>query len=201
MTNQQKQQSMAENDSLVVRARTDRDAFGRLYDEYYPGILRYCLRRLFDRVVAEDVTSEVFLRIALKIRRFRGTTHDEFRRWLYRIATNEINAYLRKSRRRRALLEQAVEQKAIAAEEGTGPDEDFYDRLDWPVVYEAMMQLKPREQSLLTLRYFEGFSHEEIAQTLKLRPGTVRVATGRALTRLRQMLDVPTYQESVAPKS
>jgi RNA polymerase sigma-70 factor (ECF subfamily) len=188
---------MAEDDSLVVRAQTDREAFGRLYDEYYSGILRYCLRRLFDRVVAEDVTSEVFLRIALKIRRFRGTTQDDFRRWLYRIATNEINAYLRKSRRRQALLEKAVEQKAVAAEEGTGPDEDVYDRLDWPIVYEAMLRLKPRDQSLLTLRYFEGFSHEEIAQTLQLRPGTVRVATGRALTRLRQLLDVPLLHESV----
>ena len=180
---------MPRTDSLVVRARTDRAAFGQLFDEFYPGILRYCLRRLFDRAAAEDVTSEIFLRIAFKLPRFRGATHDDFRRWLYRIATNEINAYLRKTRRRQALLEKAVQQKVLAAEEATEPDEDAYDRLDWPAVYEAMMRLKPREQSILTLRYFEGFSHEEIARTLELRPGTVRVALGRALARLRRMLE------------
>ncbi|MFV2068399.1 MAG: RNA polymerase sigma factor [Pirellulales bacterium] len=108
--------------------------------------------------------------------------------------------YLRKSRRRQALLEKAVHRKAIAAEESIGPDKDAYDRLDWPVVYEAMLQLKPREQSLLALRYFEGVSHEEIARTLELRPGTVRVAIGRALTKLRHLLEIPSMQDSVAPK-
>lgn len=58
---------------LVTRARTDREAFGRLYDLYYPKIFRYCLRRLFVRAVAEDVTSEVFLRAATHMPNFAGT--------------------------------------------------------------------------------------------------------------------------------
>ena len=153
---------MAGTDPLIVRARTDREAFGRLYDEYYPGILRYCLRRLFVRAVAEDVTSEVFLKIAFQMPRFQGRTQEDFRRWLYRIATNEINAYLRKSRRRQDLLEKAVQQKTIDAERSNDLAEDAYEPLDWPVVYEAMLRLKPREQSIVSLRFFEGLSHEEI---------------------------------------
>jgi hypothetical protein len=51
-------------DDLVVRARGDRAAFAALYNQYYPLILRYCLRRLFLRELAEDTTSEVFLQIA-----------------------------------------------------------------------------------------------------------------------------------------
>src|SRR5436190_8832398 len=102
------------NDSdLVVRSRTDREAFGRLYDAYYPRIFRHCLRRLFLRSAAEDVTSDVFLQVARKIPIFAGTTHDDFVRWVHAIATYEINAYLRQGRRRSGLLEEATRRKAI----------------------------------------------------------------------------------------
>src|SRR3972149_6457721 len=95
-------------DDLVMRARTDREAFGRIYDAYYPRIFRYCMRRLFVRTVAEDVTADVFLRVASKMRAFGGTTEEDFRRWLYKIATNEANAHIRRGKRQKALLEAAA---------------------------------------------------------------------------------------------
>ena len=189
---------MVETDALVVRARTDRNAFGQLFDEYYPGVLRYSLRRLFDRTVAEDVTSEIFLRIAMSMPRFHGSTNEDFRRWLYRIATNEINAYLRKTQRRRALLEKAIRQKAVNVSDIVEANERSCEQLDRPAVYEALLQMKPREQSILTLRYFEGFSHEEIAKTLQLRAGTVRVILGRSLAKLRHSLERPALSEMAA---
>lgn len=87
-------------DELIVRAKTDRAALSRLYECYYPEVARYCLRRLFVRTVAEDVISDVFLEIATRLTTFPGRTNTEFRRWLFRITTNAINQYLRKSRRR-----------------------------------------------------------------------------------------------------
>jgi len=52
------------NDDLVLRARTDADALGRLYDLYYERIFHFCLSRLFYKEAAEDVTSIVFLTVA-----------------------------------------------------------------------------------------------------------------------------------------
>jgi RNA polymerase sigma-70 factor, ECF subfamily len=75
---------------MVVRARTDRESFGKLYDIYYPRIFRHCLRRMFLRSVAEDIASEVFLRVARQIPDFKGATHDDFVRWVHAIATQEI---------------------------------------------------------------------------------------------------------------
>ena len=69
---------MDSSDNLVISARTDREAFGKIFDLYYPNVFRYCLRRLFVRAVAEDVTSEVFLRVATHIRDFPGTTKEDF---------------------------------------------------------------------------------------------------------------------------
>ena len=102
----------ATDDELVVRAQFfDRPAFSLLYDRYYPRVARYCLRRLFDRSLAEDVVSEVFLQAAAHIRAFTGQTETDFRRWLFRIATNAVNAHLRQSRRRQELWEAAARSR------------------------------------------------------------------------------------------
>jgi RNA polymerase sigma-70 factor, ECF subfamily len=172
-------------DDLVVRARTDREAFGQLYDAHYPAIFRYCFRRLFVRAVAEDVTSDVFLGVASKMPRFTGATEQDFRRWLFRIATNEINAYLRQTRRRRALLEAAAQSGALPATSDSFAEQPDVEKLDWPVLYRAILTLKPRDQAILHLRFFEKMSHEQIAAVLQERTATVRVGLSRALERLR----------------
>ena len=101
--------------------RTDRAAFAALYDCYYPRIVKYCVRRLFDRTAAEDVTSEVFLKVASSVRTFPGTTDSDFRRWLFRIATNAVNAHLRGTLRRRELLEQAARNGRLGRD---GPSDE-----------------------------------------------------------------------------
>jgi len=174
---------------LVLRSRTDREAFGRLYDIYSPRIFRHCLRRLFLRDVAEDVTSDVFLQVARKIPHFAGATHDDFVRWAYAIGTKEINAYLRQSRRRARLLEEASRRKEIHLADQSAGSASLA-ALDWPRVYEAILKLKPRDQSIVTLRFFEDMSHEQIAGILDLRPGAVRTALTRALEKLRRELGV-----------
>ena len=174
---------------LVVRARTDRVAFGRLYDLYYPRIFRHCLRRLFLRAVAEDVTSDVFLRVARQIPKFTGASLDDFVRWVHAIATNEINAYLRQTQRRARLLDEAARRKAIhVVDQSAGSTSPA--ALDWPRVYEALLTLKPRDQSIVTLRFFDTMSHEQIAGILDMRPGAVRTALTRSLKQLRRELGV-----------
>jgi RNA polymerase sigma-70 factor, ECF subfamily len=177
-------------DDLVVRARTDREAFGRLYDAHYPAIFRYCFRRLFVRAAAEDVTSDVFLGVALKMPRFAGTTEEDFRRWLFRIATNEINAYVRQTKRRRVLLEAAARSGTLPAVAGSRAEPCDAEKLDWPVLYRAILTLKPRDQAILHLRFFEKMSHEQIASVLQERPATVRVGLTRALERLRRCFKI-----------
>jgi len=102
--------------TLVSRARTDGDALGELFNHFYEPIYKFCLYRLFVPAKAEDITSAVFLKMARDICNFRGTTLKQFAAWLYGIALNETRSYLRKSRRRRVLLESA----AMAGQLGRG---------------------------------------------------------------------------------
>lgn len=172
------------DDELVLRLRTDRTAFAALYDRYYPRIARYCVRRLIDRATAEDVTSQVFLKVAAEVRSFPGKTGTDFRRWLFRIATNAVNAHLRQTLRRHELLTQA-------AQGGTWNREDqsravTAEKLDWPAVLEALAELGEREQTIVTLRYFGDLSYEEIGDVVQLAPGAVRTALCRVIAELRK---------------
>jgi RNA polymerase sigma-70 factor (ECF subfamily) len=175
---------MAEDD-LIVRARRDRTAFAVLYDRYYLAVMRYCLRRLFMRPVAEDVASEAFLQVARGLPNFAGRTETDFRRWLYRIVTNGVNAHLRQTRRRQELLEAAARSGRLTAEDNKPAAE----RLDWPAVYQAVLELDERDQSIVMLRFFADLPHEEIGSIVGATSGAVRTALSRILDRLRTRIE------------
>ena len=172
---------MDNNSGLVIQARIDRAAFVQLYRRHYDTIFRYCVHRLFDRAAAEDVTSEVFLKMVENFHRFRGT-EAQFRNWLYKIATNAVNHHLRRMNRRNVLLRAACEQ----ASSGVADCEESPEKL--ALLEEAMLALKPRYQTIITLRFFENLKLIEIAEVLGSSPGTVRSQLARALAKLRRTL-------------
>lgn len=170
-------------DQLVIRAKGDRASFSLLYERYYPEVARYCLRRLLVRDAAEDVLSEVFLKIASHLPAFPGRTDTDFRRWLFRIATNAINAQLRKSRRQQDLWLEAARSGRLSptSDAITGDGEGT-----WPAVYQAVTQLDERDRTIVMLRFFSNCSHDEIADVVGSNSGAVRTALSRILTRLRE---------------
>jgi len=176
-------------DELVIRARTSPDALAVLYEEFYSRILTYCLRRLYKHQAAEDVTSEVFLAVARSIGTFDGTTLSKFKIWLYTIATNQCNAYLRKAIRQEQLLPEAAKANCVAPKNNS----DEYE-ISWPQLYYAIRQLKPEQQSIITLRFFEKMGHKEIAAILQMNAVTVRVNMRRALNQLKKLLATPFYE-------
>ncbi|MFH1716409.1 MAG: sigma-70 family RNA polymerase sigma factor, partial [Planctomycetota bacterium] len=171
-----------EDDDLVQRARIEADELGRLYELYYERIFRFCVHRLFDKETAEDVTSAVFLEVARKIRSFKGQTEQDFANWLYAIAANQANAHIRKTSRRRRLLEDAIASMAASSSAGQSNEPD------WPILYTAIRKLKPKHQTIVTLRFFESLSYEQMAKILNIRQATVRVTLHRILSVLRNQL-------------
>jgi RNA polymerase sigma-70 factor (ECF subfamily) len=171
-------------DKLVVRAKGDREAFGALYDRFLPVVHRYCRRRLLNEAAADDVASDVFLQVARAIHRFPGTTEEDFRRWIYRIATNAINAYRRQAARRGTIFDRARRLGWSSESEPVSPscDDEFEN------VLAGIAMLGEREQAAITLRFMEGLSYEDVGKILDTRPATVRVVVSRALQSLRQWL-------------
>ena len=170
-------------DGLTGRAGHDPAAFVQLYRRHYDDIFRYCVHRLFERHTAEDVTSEVFLKAARHICRFDGRDESQFRNWLYRIATNEVNSHLRKVTRHRRLLRRIGQGPDQTAAIGENPDAEQLGRLK-----EAVLRLKPVYQTIITLRFFENLKPTEIAEVLGCSAGTARSRLARAIAQLRRRL-------------
>lgn len=173
---------VAEDDALVVHARRSREAFAALFEEYYPRVLRYCCLRLGHRHAAEDATSEVILLVAKNLNTFAGKSAVDFRRWLFRIASNVVNAQFRRTRIRR---------ETACTMEVAGESPSVVDRTDdWASVRHAMQQLDERSQHVVAMRFLEQQSYEEIADGLEMTPGAARTAVSRALSELRRLLGV-----------
>jgi len=171
----------ADDSKLMARTCSNPAVFVQLYRRHYDAVFRYCVHRLFERQAAEDVTSEVFLKVVENIHRFRGN-EQQFRCWLYRIATNAVNNHLRKTARRNRLLKVACEQaNSRGADCGESADK-------LALLKEAVFVLKPRYQTIIALRFFENLKLTEIAEVLGSSPGTVRSQLARALAKLRKKL-------------
>lgn len=171
----------ADHSKLITKACSNPAVFVRLYRSHYDAVFRYCVHRLFEKTAAEDVTSEVFLKVVESIHGFKGT-EKQFRCWLYRIATNAVNNYLRKTARRNRLLKVAREQANSQVADCRESAEKMI------LLKEAVFALKPRYQTIITLRFFENLKLTEIAEVLDSSPGTIRSQLVRALAKLRKVL-------------
>jgi RNA polymerase sigma-70 factor (ECF subfamily) len=153
-----------------------------LYDEHYDRIYAYCVHRLFCRTAAEDVTGQIFLAAARGIRALSGDGPQVPVGWLYAIATNHCNAYLRKNLRRQTLFENY--RKEYSRHQNNADLQP-----DWTDVYGAIAQLKQIEQTVITLRFFETMEYQQIAAIIDKRETAVRVILHRGLKKLRKLLN------------
>ncbi|MGQ9545664.1 MAG: RNA polymerase sigma factor [Dehalococcoidia bacterium] len=184
---------LSEEKKLVRQARKNPDAFAKLYDQYYPKIFGYTLRRTANLEAAQDITSETFFRALNKLWQFRWRTIS-FSSWLYKIASNEVNQYFRKAEYKKASsLEELQEQgfelispydpetELIEAQEKLRQHQDFLE------IQEKIVQLPAKYQQVITLRFFEKKQIKEIAEILGKKEGTIKSLLHRAVEKLREM--------------
>jgi RNA polymerase sigma-70 factor (ECF subfamily) len=176
----------SEHTGLIRRACSDPDAFAELYLLHYKDVFYYCVRRLFDRHSAEDITSTVFSKVMYKLDSFDGRATD-FRSWLFRIATNAVNDHLRSVKRRANAVEKAAINTRAKFVFSIDCDEELLEKK--ALLKDALLSLKPKYQTVITLRFFENMKLTEIAACLGKKPSTVRSWLQRANVKLRKKLD------------
>jgi RNA polymerase sigma-70 factor (ECF subfamily) len=178
--------SKDENTGLIQRACSDPDAFAQLYLLHYNDVFHYCLRRLFDRHSAEDVTSTVFFKVMHNLSSFDGKVND-FRNWLLRIATNAVNDHLRNSKRRADVIQKVVRNTRAESDFVIPSNDKLLEKK--ALLKQAILSLKPKYQTVITLRFFENMKLTEIAACLGKNPSTVRSWLSRATEKLRKKLN------------
>jgi RNA polymerase sigma-70 factor, ECF subfamily len=168
---------------LSAAARGDEEAFGRLWHDLQPRVLRYF--RVVSPAAAEDLASETWLGVVRGIDRFTGN-EPAFRAWIFTIARHQVLDWRRRGARRtteelpvNGLVEQAAPDDPAAA---------AVERFSTRAALAMVATLPPDQAEAIVLRVVAGLDVERVAAVMDKRPGTVRVLTHRGLRRLAERL-------------
>jgi RNA polymerase sigma-70 factor, ECF subfamily len=174
--------------TLVESAcRGERSAFEALVKKYETKVYHLAFSFVRDPATAEDLAQDVFVKAYLHLSEFRFDS--EFGTWLYRVAVNRVKDHLRKVGRRRETPLDDVPEGRFASEDPNRAREDAReDERRRAAVHRALETLPPKYNVILTLRDVRGLSYEEIAETLKISPGTVDSRLHRARLLLRKRM-------------
>jgi RNA polymerase sigma-70 factor (ECF subfamily) len=171
--------------ALVARAKRDPNAFGELYHQHLAQIHRYVYSRVRDQAMAEDITSDVFIKALKGIGRYQDTGRP-FSAWLYQIAANAVVDRHRAARP----LEDIDQQRGLAA---AGPAlEDVAAQREELARIWAVVESLPRQQRMaMVLKFHEDMKIKDIAVAMGKSPGAVKLLIHRGITRCRQTMRGP----------
>ena len=172
------------DEELVQEIRTGSQvAFGVLMKRYERVVYRIGFSYAKEPEHAMDITQNVFLKTYEKLALFKGT--GKFKAWLMRLTYNECTDWLRKNRRFKQDVEltpvntpilQPVQEKEMARREYR------------EILINEMQELNPKQQMVLSLRYFEDMPIREIANVMECTDGNVKSILFRSLEKLRNRL-------------
>ncbi len=165
----------------VACQRGEKDAFGVLYDRYIERIYRFVYYKTFNKDVAEDITSAIFLKAFERISGFNAS-RGQFAQWIYGIARNAVIDHYRTTK----------PTKDIEDIFDLGTDERTEAKLDavrtLENVEKYLKTLNPRQREIVTLRVWDERSYREIAEIVGGTEDAVKVMFSRTIRDLRQKL-------------
>jgi RNA polymerase sigma-70 factor (ECF subfamily) len=172
---------------IVRRAQSgDSQAFGELYDRYVDVVYRYIHYRVSSTALAEDLTSETFLRALRRITSYTWQGRD-FGAWLVTIARNLIADHYKSGRyRMEVATSDLVEAGADRSEDG--PEGEVLASLTNEVLLDAVKQLNSEQQECIALRFLQGMSVAETAQIMGKNEGAIKALQYRAVKSLSRLL-------------
>ena len=176
----------------------DTAAFGVLYDRYVDIVYRYVLFRLGDRELAEDITSETFLRA---LRRITSVTYQgrDVGAWFITIARNIVLDHVKSSRYKLEIVTDEVSESGSApfagqsSGEGTGPEQAALSNATREALLKCISDLGDDQRECIVLRFIQGLSLTETAQIMKRNEGAIKALQHRAVRKLAQLLP-PTWR-------
>ena len=168
----------------------DEEAFNILVNRYLKPVYNFLFQLSHDRSVIDDLAQETFVKAWKNIKKF--DTGRSFKAWIFTIAKNTAYDYFKKKK--------TISFSSFTSEDGNNklenlsdgsilPDE-ILDRKDIAKeMEEKLKEIPEKHRMILTLRYKEDFSLQEIAEILKVPYNTVKSGHSRALRKLKEVLE------------
>ena len=171
--------------ALVELARGgDSEAFGQLYDHYQGSVYRFVYYRTRSQTLAEDLTSETFLRALRNMSGFRWQGKD-FGAWLMTIARNLCADHYKAGRTR---LEQTTDDMGVHDDATEGPENAVLAGLTNEVLLDGLRQLSEEQRDCLIMRFLQGLSIAETAEVLGRSEGAVKQLQLRGVRNLAKLI-------------
>jgi RNA polymerase sigma-70 factor (ECF subfamily) len=171
----------AQRGEAAVAFQMDEDTFRAFYDRTARPLWAYLARITGDRQLADDLLQESYYRFLRASADYENEAHR--RNSLFRMATNLARDAHRRARLRPWLGRHETTDINVLEAPGASDQLDQKNDLD-----RAMSRLKPRDRAMLWLAYAEGSTHREIATTLGLNAGSVKLMLFRARRKLSVLL-------------
>jgi RNA polymerase sigma-70 factor (ECF subfamily) len=177
-----------ERHALTGLQQLNSQAIGAIYDQYFSEVYRYVRYRISDDTTAEDIASEVFVRLLEASQKKQGP-QTSLKGWLIATASHAVNDHLRRHYRR------PVEALSDSiADERTSVHSEIDLREQNRIVQSAYAQLTSEQQHVLALRFGQGYSLEETAAHLNKNINAVKALQFRALASLQRQIGEVNYE-------
>lgn len=173
-----------EESELAKKALYDHEAFAELYDCYFPRVYNFIFGRVMNRDVADDLISEVFERIFVKI----GTYNPErgkLSTWIFTIASNIVADHFRKQIKCR---QQPVDGLQELPSAQPGIEELLILEENKRCLFESLSRLTDRERNIIGLKFWARLTNREIARLTGESENNVAVILYRAVRRLKDLM-------------
>lgn len=171
-----------EQSALDGLQRLDSQAVGAIYDQYFPEVFRYVRYRIDDDAAAEDIASDVFVRL-LEAAQKRQGPQTSLKGWLIATASHAVNDHLRRRYRRPT---DGLSDTLPDHSSNVNAEVDL--REQNRAVQSAYAQLTSEQQDVLALRFGQGYSLEETATHMKKKVNAVKALQFRALAALQRIM-------------
>jgi len=170
-------------ETLLKGARAfDQEALAKIYDMFSDALYAYAYKHVGTAQVAEDLVAETFQRFLTALER-GGGPDDHLRAYLYRITHNLITDLYR----REPPPAQELDEDRLA-EDSPGPSGILAEQQEAESVRRALRLLTSEQRQVLTLKFLEGWSSDEIAQSLDKSIGAVKALQHRGVAALQRIL-------------
>jgi len=174
------------DEELVKQIVVDNDPmlFGKLYDRYAKMVYNKCYGFAKSEDEAEDLTQDVFLRLFIKLRTFKGKS--KFSTWLYSFTYNFCVNYVNRNKQLK------IRDKSVQVENSEHklteevPDESLYE-MKADKLKKALEHISPEEKSILLLKYQDGASIKELVGLMDIGESAVKMRLKRAKERLLEI--------------
>ncbi len=160
-----------------IKKTNNSDLFAVLYDRYAVLVYNKCLSFVKSKVEAEDLTHDIFIKLFIKLRSFKG--NSKFSTWLYSFTYNFCVNYIQrdKYRNKEKVDDQAVSSNART--EDSVSDDDIF-QLKAEKLQEALSIIEPGHKMVLLMKYQDELSIKEIKEVLNIGESAVKMRLKRA---------------------